>query len=35
MSGPLRLTGRVLQEVGVEAPSLDVDRSVLLRLVVV
>ncbi len=31
----LHLSGRVLEEVGVEAPSLDVDRSVLLRLVAV
>lgn len=32
MAGALRLPGRVLAEVGVEPPSLDVDRSVLLRL---
>lgn len=30
MAGPLRVTGRALGELGVEAPSLDVDRSVLL-----
>lgn len=28
---PLRLTGRVLEQVGIEAPSLDVDHSVLLQ----
>lgn len=32
MGGTLRLPGRVLAEVGIEAPSLDVDRSILLRL---
>ncbi|WP_026930883.1 alpha-galactosidase [Glycomyces tenuis] len=32
MASPLVLPGRVLAETGIEAPSLDVDRSVLLRL---
>lgn len=35
MSAPLRLPGRVLDDVGIEAPSLDVDRCVLFRLIAV
>jgi alpha-galactosidase len=35
MAGTLRLPGQVLAEVGIEAPSLDVDHSMLLRLVAV
>jgi alpha-galactosidase len=35
MASPLRLSGRVLEEVGIEPPSIDVDRSVLLAVVAV
>jgi alpha-galactosidase len=33
MAAPLRVSGRILEQVGIEAPSLDVDHSVLLQVV--